>query len=94
MITNDNLFDLMEILGLIGLDIEIDEDEEKTGFAIIGAILKNSKKAKPQIEKLLGDLTGEDTSKPLGLIKAMGKAKKDEEILDFFKQALTAFQSE
>jgi hypothetical protein len=93
-ITNDHLFDLMEILGLIGIDVEIKDDEEKTGIAIINAVFKNAKKAQNEVEALLKNLTGVDTSTPLGLVKAVGKVKKDKEIMDFFKSALDAFLEE
>lgn len=90
-ITNDHMFKLFQILGLIGLDLEIGKDAETTGINILNAILKNSKKAQTEIEELLTELTGIDATEPLNFMKAIGKIKKDKELIDFFTQAFQSF---
>lgn len=98
-ITNDTLFTTMEIFGLVGLDVELDFEDFKGlenmnesqilrfGLSILEGVMKNSKKAQPQIEWLLKDLTGFDTSKPLELLKAIKHCKDDEEVRTFFIKA-------
>ena len=92
-ITNKHLFKFMEIIGIIGIDTELEgEDEKEFGIRIIQTIIKNANKAQDEIEFLLKDITGEDTSTPTGLIKAVSKIKKDKEVLNFFTQVLDSLK--
>lgn len=99
---NNHLFKTFEIMGLIGLDVDIDFDKNfsemsegdmiKFGLKLFEALMKNSRKAQSQIEDLLGSITGEDTSEPMGLIKAISKIKNDREVLNFFIDAYKLFK--
>lgn len=93
-ITNEHMFKLMEIIGVIGIDVELEktDSQQNLGISIINTILKNSHKAQPQIESLVKDLSGMEVNNPIKLLKAINKLKKDKEVRDFFMEALKSFQ--
>lgn len=86
-ISNKTLVKALEIIGVIGLDVDIDLDtssELKLGLSAFEFILKNMSKAQNEIEELLEMLTGIDTSEPVGLIVAIKTVKEDKDVLNFF----------
>lgn len=89
-ITNDHLFQLMEILGIIGIDVEVKGIKNQTefGFLILNTIMQNAKQAQPEIESLIKDLSGMEVDNPIKLMKAIGTLKKDKEVMNFFTEAL------
>jgi len=88
-ITNKHMFKLMEIIGIIGIDVELEgNDEKEVGLRLIETILKNSFKAQEQIEELIGELSGEVVDTPIKLLKAIKKLKDDKEVVNFFMLVL------
>lgn len=90
---NKQLFKLMEIVGIIGLDVELKgDDEQALGLRLIETLIKNAHLAQNQIEELLKDLTGIDTSEPMGLLKAVTAVKNDKDVLNFFTEVFKFLQ--
>lgn len=87
-ITNKQMFKLMEIIGIIGIDVELKGDASQMGTTLINTLLANAYKAQDQIEELIGELTGEVVDNPIKLLKAVTKLKNDKEVVNFFTEAL------
>jgi len=89
-ITNKQMFKLMEIIGIIGVDVELKGGAEQMGTALINTLLANAHKAQTQIEELVGELSGDSVDTPIKLLKAVKKLKGNEEVVNFFIEAMGA----
>ena len=87
-ITNEQMFKVMEIIGIIGIDIELEGSIEELGTAMINTLMKNMYKAQTQIEELIEELVEKEVDTPIKLMKAIKILKQDKEVVNFFTELI------
>lgn len=88
-IKSKNAFLLMQIVGLIGLDTEIESITATTnpntmGLTLMNILLTNAYKAQPQIEELIENLTDKKINNAMDLLEGLKQMKEDKQVVSFF----------